>query len=172
MIVSSTRSVDGLAQAIANLRRRKSRVLLGTWFVALIALQPTIAASQQTVQDQGSSTGQDFFRPPQNLFQLLYGVKTAPGSENTVTTDTLNLRLDHRIDLSSKALLALRSDLPLIAKNPISSSNPEGNYLYGLADADTQAIFIYNFDQRWAAGFGARVIAPTGGDILGSGKWR
>ncbi len=69
-------------------------------------------------------------------------------------------------------MLALRSDLPLIAKNPISSDNPEGDYLYGVGDADTQAVFIYNFDQRWAGGFGARLIAPTGGDTLGSGKWQ
>jgi len=154
------------------LRMQKARLLLGILFVALGALQPTIAASQQTVPIQGSNTGQDFFRPPQNLFQLLYGDKTAPGSENTVTTDTLNLRLDHRIDLSSQAMLALRSDLPLTAKNPISSSNPEGDYIYGVSDADSQAVFIYNFDQRWAGGFGARLIAPTGGDTLGSGKWQ
>ncbi len=69
-------------------------------------------------------------------------------------------------------MLALRSDLPLIAKNPISSANPEGDYLYGVGDADTQAVFIYNFDQRWAGGFGARLIAPTGGDTLGSGRWQ
>jgi hypothetical protein len=141
-------------------------------FLALVALQPTIAASQQSVQTQSSNTGQDFFRPPQNLFQLLYGDKTAPGSENTVTTETLDLRFDHRIDLSSQSMLALRSDLPLITKNPINSNNPEGDYLYGLSDADTQAVFIYNFDQRWAGGFGARLIAPTGGDTLGSGKWQ
>ena len=27
-------------------------------------------------------------------------------------------------------------------------------------------------NQRWAIGFGARLIAPTGGDTLGSGKWQ
>jgi hypothetical protein len=74
--------------------------------------------------------------------------------------------------LSEQAVIALRSDLPLLAKNPITSSNPNGDYLYGIGDADTQAVFIYNFNTRWAAGFGARVIAPTGGDTLGSGKWQ
>ncbi len=157
---------------MAGLRMQKARLLLVTLVLALVALEPTIAVSQQTVQDQAPNTGQDFFRPPQNLFQLLYGDRTAPGSENTVTTETLNLRLDHRIDLSPQAMLALRSDLPLIAKNPISSANPEGDYLYGVGDADTQAVFIYNFDQRWAGGFGARLIAPTGGDTLGSGRWQ
>jgi hypothetical protein len=66
----------------------------------------------------------------------------------------------------------LRGDLPMLAKNPITSGNPNGDYLYGLGDADAQAVLIHNLDKRWAAGFGARVIAPTGGDTLGSGKWQ
>ena len=108
----------------------------------------------------------------------MYGYKTAPGSGGTagstatVTTDTVDLRFDHRVDLSQQSMIALRADLPLLAKNPITSGNPNGDYLYGLGDADAQAIFIHDFDARWAAGFGARLIAPTGGDTLGSGKWQ
>jgi len=158
----------------STLRLFASGVLAG-----LITLKPVGAASQQlNPPDQVPNTGQDFFKPPENLFQLLYSYKTAPGSGETagsiatVTTDTVNLRFDHRVDLSEQATIALRSDLPLLAKNPITSSNPNGDYLYGIGDADTQAVFIYDFDTRWAAGFGARVIAPTGGDTLGSGKWQ
>ena len=156
-----------------------SRLFASGFLVGLITLKPVGAASQQlNPPDQVPNTGLDFFKPPENLFQLLYSYKTAPGSGETsgsiatVTTDTVNLRVDHRIDLSQQAVIALRSDLPILAKNPISSSNPDGDYLYGIGDADTQAVFIYDFDQRWAAGFGARVIAPTGGDTLGSGKWQ
>jgi hypothetical protein len=132
----------------------------------------------QGADTQVPNTGQDLFKPPKNLFQLMYEYRTAPGSGNTpgsidtVTTDTLNLRLDHRIDLSQQSLLALRSDLPLLAKNPITSSNPDGDYLYGIGDADVQTVYVYNFDKRWAAGLGARLTAPTGGDTLGSGKWQ
>ena len=66
----------------------------------------------------------------------------------------------------------LRGDLPLIITNPVSADNPNGNDLGGLGDADVQAIYARNFDSRWAGGFGARLIAPTGGDTLGSGKWQ
>jgi hypothetical protein len=142
-----------------------------------LALLPTLATAQEA-DAQVPNTGQDLFRPPKNLFQLTYGYRTAPGSGSTpgsidtVTTDTLNLRLDHRIDLSQQSLLALRSDLPLLAKNSITSSNPDGDYLNGIGDADVQTVYVYNFDKRWAAGFGARLTAPTGGDTLGSGKWQ
>jgi hypothetical protein len=135
-------------------------------------------ATSQEANVQVANTGQDFFKPPLNLFQLMYEYRTAPGrgstpgSVDTVTTDLLNLRFDHRIDLSNQSLLVLRSDLPLLTKNPITSSNPDGDYLYGIGDADAQAVFVYNFDKRWAGGIGARLIAPTGGDTLGTGKWQ
>jgi hypothetical protein len=157
-----------------NIGTLTSRLLVSGLFLGLIILEPSTAASQQSnAANQAPNTGQDFFKPPANLFQLLYGYRTAPGSgDATVTTDTLNLRLDHRIDLSQQSFIALRTDLPLLAKNPITSGNPDGDYLYGIGDFDAQALYIYDFDKRWAAGFGARVIAPTGWDVLSSGKWQ
>ncbi len=80
--------------------------------------------------------------------------------------------MDHSVDLAPRWVLALRTDLPLLAKNPITSSNPDGDFLSGVGDADFQAAIIHDLDQRWAVGFGARLTAPTGGDTLGSGKWQ
>jgi hypothetical protein len=147
--------------------------------VGFIVLTPAVAAAQQSnTPNERPNTGQDVFEPPQNLFQTLYGYQTkpgsgmAPGSLTTTTTETTDLRFDHRIDLSPRSLIVLRGDLPVVITNPISGSNPNGDYLGGLGDADVQAIYAHNFDARWAGGFGARLIAPTGGDTLGSGKWQ
>ena len=41
-----------------------------------------------------------------------------------------------------------------------------------MGDADFQAALVHEFNARWTAGFGTRLIAPTGGDTLGSGKWQ
>lgn len=120
---------------------------------------------------------EDFTRP-ETLVQLRYLYQTAPGSGSvpgttrTVTTDALILRSDLRIDLAPQWTLALRGDLPLNAKNPITSNNPEGDYLYGLGDADVQAALIKTIDARWAAGAGLRIIAPTGTGDLTSGVWQ
>ena len=156
-----------------------ARLVVGGAFLLSVTLRPTIATSQEAnAQDQSPTTSQDVFKPPQNLFQLRYEYRTAPGSGSTpgsiatVTTDQIRLRLDHRIDLSQQSLLVLRSDLRVVAKDPITSGNPNGDYLYGLGDTDIQAVYAYNFNSRWAAGFGSRLIAPTGGDTLGSGKWQ
>jgi hypothetical protein len=167
------------------------RALVGFWLISAAALQPVTAAAQSATatapippaqgaspQEQGDNTGEDFDRPPLNLFQLMYWYKTAPGrgaqkgTIGTVTTDTINLRLDHRIDLEPQWRMVLRADLPLLAKNPISAENPAGEYLYGVGDADVQAALIHDLNARWTVGAGARLIAPTGDDALGSGKWQ
>src|SRR5215471_18841297 len=95
--------------------------------------------SQDTHQDNTGqdNTGQDF-TSPENLFQLRYQYKTAPGtgsvkgSIRTVTTDTLYLRSDFTFDLGSPWKVVFRTDLPFVAKNPMSSDHPSGDYLYGV----------------------------------------
>jgi hypothetical protein len=111
-----------------------TRTLFGACLIAII-VRPTVAASQETSSQDQSATndGNDFFRPPSNLFQMMNQYKTAPGngsapgSTREVTTETLNLRMDHSWDLAPQWILALRTDLPLLAKNPISSTNPDGD---------------------------------------------
>lgn len=142
-------------------------------FVALVVDSTAAVAQTSTEQNLATNDGAlDFFRPPPNLFQLETGYRTAPGSTREVTTGTLNLRYDHAFDLPSGWILATRSDLPMLEKNPISASNPNGDYVGGIGDADIQAALIHDIDQRWAFGFGMRLIAPTGNDVLGSGKWQ
>ena len=160
-------------------RALAARALIGGGLLAVLALWSDSAAAQgASSQDQNANTGNDLFRPPANLFQMMYDYKTAPGSGSApgstrdVTTETLNLRMDHSLDLAPQWILALRADLPLLAKNPLSSSNPDGDYLSGIGDADIQAVIVHNLDQRWTVGFGARLIAPTGDDTFGAGKWQ
>jgi hypothetical protein len=121
-------------------------------------------------------TGQDFTNP-QNLFQLRYQYKTAPGTDlngniRKVTTDTLTLRSDFAFDLGSPWKVVFRTDLPLVAKDPISSDHPSGDYLYGVGDADFQAALIRQINQQWAIGGGLRITAPTGPEDITSGKWQ
>jgi hypothetical protein len=155
------------------------RSLIGGCLIAAVMLCADGGAAQTpSSQVQNDNTGNDLFRPPPNLFQIMYDYKTAPssgsapGTTRDVTTETLNLRMDHSLDLAPMWILALRADLPLLAKSPITSDNPNGDYLYGAGDADVQAVLIRNIDQRWTVGFGARLVTPTGGDVLGSGKWQ
>src|SRR6516165_5991959 len=133
--------------------------------IAQEAQAPTAdSAAGQVTQDQPPAPEGDILAA-RSLFQLLFGVKTAPGSGpngsiRTATTDTFKLRADTRVDLTPDWRLALRGDLPFLAKNPLNSSNPDADTLYGVGDADIQAALIHEIDARWAAGFGARLIMP------------
>jgi hypothetical protein len=135
------------------------------------------AGSASPSPSEPDNTGDDFGRPV-NVFQLYTQYATAPGNgaeKNTlreVTSEIVKLRGDQRIDLPGGWLVALREDLPFVAKDPINSGNPSGDYGTGIGDVDAQAALIHVIDARWTAGFGARLIAPTGDVSLGSGKWQ
>ena len=148
------------------------RTVFGGSHILAMMVRPDTAFSQASTQ--GENAGEDFFRPPNNLFQIMTQYKTAPGSgpNGTLTTENLNFRYDHAVDLAPMWILAFRSDLPTLAKNPVTSSNPNGEFLYGVGDADVQAAIIHDLNERFAVGFGARLISPTGGDTFGSGKWQ
>ena len=155
--------------------RAYSRMLCAVMSSAFVAITagPTTVAAQTTEQNLATNTGAiDFFRPPPNLFQMSFGDRTAPGTTRDITTQTLNLRYDHAFDLQSGWILTTRSDLPMLAKNPLNDLNPTGDYVSGIGDADVQAALIQNINQRWAFGFGLRLTAPTGDELLSSGTWQ
>src|SRR5262249_52297405 len=142
---------------------------------SVLSTQQDGAASGGGESGGKDDTGQDFTNP-QNLFQLRYQYRTAPGTDlngniRKVTTDTLTLRTDFTFGLGSPWKVVFRTDLPFVAKNPISSDHPSGDYLYGVGDADFQAALIEQINSRWAVGGGLRIIAPTGPDNITSGKW-
>jgi hypothetical protein len=167
---SSMLTADAMARPSTSTYLRS---LLVRALLSLTAFVPHDASGQQANSpSELDNAGLDFFRPPPNLFQPMYQYQTAPGSTRETTTETFNLRLDHTVDLASQWALVFRGDLPLLAKNPISSSNPAGDFLYGVGDADIQAAVIHGIDARWSIGFGARLVTPTGGDTLGTGKWQ
>lgn len=138
---------------------------------------PAPTDQQINSQDIADNPGSDFTRPT-DLFQIRSAIKTAPGGGaekgtiTEVTTGILTLRMDRKIQFNADWALGFRADLPFVTKNPINSFNPSGEYVYGVGDADVQAALIRNIDARWKFGFGARLYAPTGGEVLGAGKWQ
>ena len=168
-------------------RRPGCGISIAPFLVSATTLSPLAidhADAQQGAVSQNANSGaaaenngQDFTRP-QNLLQLRYIYQTAPGSGSapgtirTVTTDRAVLRSDVKIDVAPQWTLALRGDLPLVERNPITASNPTGEFVGGLGDTDLQAALIKTVNPRWATGAAIRIIAPTGAPDLTSGKWQ
>jgi hypothetical protein len=174
----SSMAAKNIASMASPIRSVANRGLTWHFLLAVGALwlAPTSHAvatdpSQQETGAEELNNDGDFTRPL-NLLQLRFEYSTAPGIPRQVTSDILTLRADRQISLATDWQLALRTDLPFVAKNPITSDNPDGHFLYGLGDADAQASIIYTLNKQWAVGFGARLIADTGADGLGSGQWQ
>jgi hypothetical protein len=180
----STIKRAALAATVAGILRLMGLVIILFAMPLLLVPQAAMAASQdaeatapsnddgsQDTKNQPENNGEDFTRP-QNLIQLRDSYETSPGTAREVDRDTFTLRADRYFDLASKWRLALRVDVPFVAKNPINSENPDGDFIYGLGDMNTQAVLVYTFDSRWAGGFGLRLFEPTGQENLSSEKWR
>jgi hypothetical protein len=135
----------------------------------------SIAARAQTTPEQNlaADSGEaDFVKPPPNLFQMTDSYRTTPGTPRDVSTETLNLRYDHAFNLQSGWVFVTRFDLPLVAKNAITDSNPNGDFMAGVGNAKVQGSFFHDIDERLAFGFGLRVVTPTGDDELVSNRWQ
>src|SRR5215469_3292227 len=101
-----------------------SAVAFGIFASNQLQAQQVMTASsyQQDTTASSENTGQDF-TSPENLFQLRYQYKTAPGTGSvkgtirTVTTDTLYLRSDFTFDISAlgfhiRSWLAVEGGIP------------------------------------------------------------
>jgi hypothetical protein len=170
-------TLKGLRPAVRLAARLACVAAFALIAVSKASAQQSQPPTQPPAGVAAENNGEDFTRP-QTLLQLRYLYQTAPGSGTvpgtfrTVTTDSLILRSDAKIDFAPQWTLALRGDLPFTAKNAITSADATGGYVYGLGDADVQAALIKTIDARWAAGAGFRVVAPTGTDGLTSGTWQ
>ena len=165
------------------------RLLLGISFprlpmsgllLGLILLAPSEAASQQAnAASSGTQHRPGYLQTSCEPFPAALRLQDRTGRRRNPWVDRNRYHRHGRAAPGSPPGLVAavgdrhpNRDLPLLAKDPINAGNPNGNYLYEIGDADAQALYVYSFDKRWAAGFGARVIAPTGWDALSSGKWQ
>ena len=53
------------------------------------------------------------------------------------------------------------------AEDPVDSTHE-----FGLGDTEVQVILARPINERWASGFGVRLIAPSAEGTIGNGKWQ
>jgi hypothetical protein len=151
--------------------------------VASIALPRTAAAEPRppaqgdSARDQDSSSerdagnnGTDYTRP-QSTFDVRFNYRASSGTTSQTDRETMIMRLTRKIDLDSGWKLGVLAQLPVVAKTTMTSDPPETDHERGLGNATFQGALSHAIDQRWAFGFGARLVAPTAADNLGGGKW-
>jgi len=150
-------------------------------WAAVICCTPTAASetpppandqglrAQQPEQQDPEYNGEDFTRP-QSSFETRFRYDTSSGASSETDRGTLLLRLNSKVELYQGWRLGLLGQVPIVDKTTFDSSGSDREF--GLGDAAIQAALIRDIDRHWAFGFGARLVAPTAADSLGSGRWQ
>lgn len=129
------------------------------------------SAAAIEVGEYGSDyNGEDITRPESKMLLRLQ-------DRSTGTSDKLN---SLRWYLQPQGVFALAdgwgfawlAQLPLIAKPITPSGSSETDVEFGFGDIQIQAALIHPIDERWAYGFGLRLVSPSAQDSLGTGKWQ
>jgi hypothetical protein len=118
-------------------------------------------------EQNAENNGTDLTRP-ENSFDLRFRNQDVTRAETETEREIAYLRLTSRIPLEADWKLSLYGQISAIDKKTASDTGNEA----GLGDSLIQAAFIQTLSDRWAYGFGARLVAPTAPDDLGSGKWQ
>jgi hypothetical protein len=75
-----------------------------------------------------------------------------------------------KADLDSGWRLGLLAQVPVVDKTTFDPTGTDRES--GIGDTTLQAALSHAIDRHWAFGFGARLVAPTAADSLGTGKWQ
>jgi Putative MetA-pathway of phenol degradation len=104
---------------------------------------------------------------PQSGFDVRFRYQSSSGTSSRTDQEITMLRLTNRFTLDTDWKLATIAQLPIVTKTTTDTDRESG-----IGDPFLQAALIRTIDEDWAFGFGARLVAPTPEDNLGSGKWQ
>jgi len=120
-------------------------------------------------QEDPDYNGEDLTRPQRSIeTRFLY--QTSSGTTTQTDRGTLLLRATWKAELDESWKLGLLGQVPVVDKTTFGPTGSDQEL--GVGDAAVQAILSRAIDQHWAYGFGARLVAPTAEDSLGTGKWQ
>jgi hypothetical protein len=141
----------------------------------LAAAEPNQSAAEtpakpQDAKQDDQNNGKDLTRPV-NSIELRFRYQQSMGSDSTTERERLYLLATSRIVLDPQWKLSLLAQVQGDNKVTVSDKSPTTQDL-GPGDTTFQAILARTLNERWAFGFGARVVAPTAQDSLGPGVWQ
>jgi hypothetical protein len=135
-----------------------------------IAMLLPKAANAQTDASQPPPEQDDPTRPT-NYFDLRNRYQDSTMSKKNDQVLTI-FRGNGTLKISKDWELGYRVDFPLIASNAITSTDPEGDYKYGVGRPLVSTYLANIIDDRWAYAFGGQVKGPAvSGTQFGSGNW-
>jgi hypothetical protein len=131
--------------------------------------QTSWAQRSDAEQEDPEYNGEDFTRP-QRSFETRFAYQTSTGTTSQADRASWLLRANWKAQLDNGWRVGLLAQVPVVDKTTFTPMGADGDL--GIGDAAFQAALIRDIDRHWAFGFGARFVAPTAADSLGSGKWQ
>jgi hypothetical protein len=134
--------------------------------------KPDAAVTPSDVAEEDPDNDVSDLTRPQGSFDLRVRYESSSGATSRTDRETTYLRVGNRLVLDADWKLAILAQLPIAAKTTTISDPSGADREFGVGDTTFQTALIYTIDKDWAVGFGARLVAPTAEDNLGSGKWQ
>jgi hypothetical protein len=170
------------ADVVMSARRRLS-ARVAIFVAAFIAACPTITASaapgspsapfasvETDTLEESAYNGYDFTRPETSA-SLRVELRKSSGAASSTEREIEILQYNSRLKLSFDWTFATQIQVPFDEKTTlVDQSEPEN--AAGLSDTIFQAALIRTVSNRWAYGFGARLVAPTATDSVGTDRWQ
>ena len=128
---------------------------------------PTL--DQVGVQDPNYNDG-DFTRPETSA-ALRLEFRKSSGAISSTEREREILQYNSKLKLNDDSTLATQIQIPFVEKTTLSEPSSLESAA-GLSDAIFQAALIRTISNRWAYGFGARLVAPTETDSVGTDRWQ
>jgi len=139
---------------------------------------PPISVPEEAPGDQYSSgesnranNGGDITRP-QTAFELRTLDEATSNETSKTNTAQLLLRMSGKIPLAPGWRAGLLAQAPLKEETTTTFDSSSVTRESGLGDATFQAFVAHALNERWDIGAGARLVARTAEDNLGTGKWQ
>ena len=129
------------------------------------------ASSQGSNEDQDTKGISNDLTRPQNSIDLRFRNRESSGATSDTTRNYWFARVTSRIQIDPDWKLALLAQTDLEDKRTFTEGTPGSQDAFGLGNSVFQAVLIHSLSPRLAYGFGARLVAPTASDDLGSGNW-
>lgn len=128
--------------------------------------------NQEAAQESTrTNNGGDITRP-QTAFEMRFSGRTTSNETSETNRGAMLLRLSSKIPPATDWRMGLLAQVPILEETMTTFNPLSVDHQFGLGDATFQAFVAHDLNERWAIAVGARLIARTAEDDLGSGKWQ
>jgi len=115
--------------------------------------------------------GLDITRPEKAYVEMRLADRTS-GVAKSVDAQALLLRGGGAVALSDGWKFGWLSEIALINETTVTFAPPGSSGEFGIGDTVFQGVLSRPINDRCGYGFGARLVAPTAEDSLGTGRWQ